>query len=111
MKRENNSLREQVNSLNESPCTKEEPSSTSDSREENLSDSKIIEIGFSNDSTNNIETVSEALKQLEKKFKESMERVADLTDEKQGLEHLVLQLQGETETIGMITNSLRLFKH
>jgi hypothetical protein len=29
-----------------------------------------------------------------------MKEVADLTDEKQRLEHLVLQLQGETETIG-----------
>lgn len=39
---------------------------------------------------------------LEKKFKEAMENVAELTDEKQRLEHLVLQLQGETETIGML---------
>ncbi|XP_014468338.1 PREDICTED: golgin subfamily A member 2-like [Dinoponera quadriceps] len=37
---------------------------------------------------------------LEDKFKEAMEKVAELTDEKQRLEHLVLQLQGETETIG-----------
>lgn len=29
-----------------------------------------------------------------------MERVAELTEEKQKLEHLVLQLQSETETIG-----------
>ena len=29
-----------------------------------------------------------------------MKEVADLTDEKQRLEHLVMQLQGETETIG-----------
>lgn len=39
---------------------------------------------------------------LEKKFKEAMEKVAELTDEKQRLEHLVLQLQGETETIGKL---------
>ncbi|XP_012536642.1 golgin subfamily A member 2 [Monomorium pharaonis] len=37
---------------------------------------------------------------LETRFKETMEKVAELTDEKQRLEHLVLQLQGETETIG-----------
>ncbi|XP_011873116.1 PREDICTED: golgin subfamily A member 2 [Vollenhovia emeryi] len=37
---------------------------------------------------------------LEKRFKETMEKVAELTDEKQRLEHLVLQLQSETETIG-----------
>ena len=39
-------------------------------------------------------------KKLEKRFKETMERLADLMDEKQRLEHLVTQLQGETETIG-----------
>lgn len=37
---------------------------------------------------------------LEQRFKETMEKVAELTDDKQRLEHLVLQLQGETETIG-----------
>ncbi|XP_015108705.1 golgin subfamily A member 2 [Diachasma alloeum] len=46
------------------------------------------------------EILSEPLKKLEMRFKETMERVAELTDEKQKLEHLVLQLQGETETIG-----------
>ncbi|CAL7950860.1 unnamed protein product [Xylocopa violacea] len=48
---------------------------------------------------NNV-TVSEPIKQLEQRFKETMERVAELTEEKQKLEHLVLQLQSETETIG-----------
>ncbi|CAL1676309.1 unnamed protein product [Lasius platythorax] len=43
---------------------------------------------------------SEPIIKLEKRFKETMEKVAELTDEKQKLEHLVLQLQGETETIG-----------
>lgn len=42
----------------------------------------------------------EPVKKLEVRFKETMEKVAELTDEKQKLEHLVLQLQGETETIG-----------
>ncbi|XP_034945665.1 golgin subfamily A member 2-like [Chelonus insularis] len=46
------------------------------------------------------ELVSEPLMKLEKRFKETIERVAELSDEKQRLEHLVLQLQGETETIG-----------
>jgi len=45
---------------------------------------------------------SEPIIKLEKRFKETMEKVAELTDEKQKLEHLVLQLQGETETIGML---------
>ncbi|XP_028148281.1 golgin subfamily A member 2 [Diabrotica virgifera virgifera] len=42
----------------------------------------------------------EAMKRLEEKFKRRMQDIADLTEEKQRLEHLVLQLQGETETIG-----------
>nr|CAH7713063.1 unnamed protein product [Callosobruchus chinensis] len=41
-----------------------------------------------------------AMKYLEDKLKRTMGSIADLTDEKQRLEHLVLQLQGETETIG-----------
>lgn len=45
---------------------------------------------------------SEPIIKLEKRFKETMEKVAELTDEKQKLEHLVLQLQGETETIGKL---------
>lgn len=43
----------------------------------------------------------EPLKKLETRFKDTMEKLAELTDEKQQLEHLVLQLQGETETIGI----------
>lgn len=46
-------------------------------------------------------TVLEPVKQLEQRFKQTMERVAELTEEKQKLEHLVLQLQSETETIGI----------
>lgn len=42
----------------------------------------------------------EAMRHLEEKFKRTMQDIADLTEEKQRLEHLVLQLQGETETIG-----------
>ncbi|KAL7300872.1 hypothetical protein TKK_0006427 [Trichogramma kaykai] len=44
--------------------------------------------------------LAESFKKLEKKFTESMKKLADVVDEKQKLEHLVLQLQGETETIG-----------
>lgn len=43
---------------------------------------------------------TEAMQRLEERFKKLISEVADLTDEKQRLEHLVLQLQGETETIG-----------
>lgn len=46
----------------------------------------------------------EAMLQLQDKFKSVLDRMADLTDEKQQLEHLVLQLQCETETIGKKTH-------
>ncbi len=38
--------------------------------------------------------------QLEQQLKRSTATVAALTEEKQKLDHLVLQLQSETETIG-----------
>lgn len=44
--------------------------------------------------------IPQSLQKLEIRFKEAMQKVAELTDDKQRLEHLVLQLQGETETIG-----------
>lgn len=50
-------------------------------------------------STINIAT-NEAMQKLQARFKRTMNEIADLTEEKQRLEHLVLQLQGETETIG-----------
>lgn len=40
------------------------------------------------------------MQQLQEKFKSVLDKMADLTDEKQQLEHLVMQLQSETETIG-----------
>ncbi|KAK7603794.1 hypothetical protein V9T40_003793 [Parthenolecanium corni] len=40
-----------------------------------------------------------AMQQLQEKFKSVLDKMADLTDEKQQLEHLVMQLQSETETI------------
>lgn len=42
----------------------------------------------------------EAMAKLEEKFRHKMKELADLSDEKQRLEHLVMQLQSETETIG-----------
>lgn len=42
----------------------------------------------------------EAMYRLQERFTKTMSEIADLTDEKQRLEHLVIQLQGETETIG-----------
>lgn len=38
---------------------------------------------------------------LESRFNRSMKEVADLSDEKQQLEHVVQQLQLETESIGL----------
>lgn len=62
------------------------------------------------DSHDNSDTVSisstinvsanEAMQKLQERFKRTMTEIADLTEEKHRLEHLVLQLQGETETIG-----------
>lgn len=45
-----------------------------------------------------------AMEKLEERFTRTMKEVAELSDEKQRLEHLVLQLQGETETIGKISS-------
>lgn len=42
----------------------------------------------------------EAMVKLQTRFTRTMAEIADLTEEKQRLEHLVIQLQGETETIG-----------
>lgn len=50
-------------------------------------------------STINIAT-EEAMEKLQERFTRTMTEVANLTEEKQRLEHLVMQLQGETETIG-----------
>ena len=49
-----------------------------------------------------------AMEQLEERFTKTMKEVAELSDEKQRLEHLVLQLQGETETIGKFFNQFEL---
>lgn len=50
-------------------------------------------------STINIAT-NEAMDKLQNRFKRTMNEIADLTEEKSRLEHLVTQLQSETETIG-----------
>lgn len=42
----------------------------------------------------------EAMEKLQERFTKTMADIAELTDEKQRLEHLVLQLQSETETVG-----------
>lgn len=56
----------------------------------------------------------EAMEKLQERFKRTMTEIADMTEEKHRLEHLVLQLQGETETIGeyitLYQNQRRLLK-
>lgn len=47
-----------------------------------------------------VEVSPEVMGKLEGKFRKTMSELADLSEEKQRLEHLVLQLQSETETIG-----------
>jgi hypothetical protein len=65
--------------------------STSDSVNTNL----ILDL-------NTGDSMKVAMEKLEERFTRTMKDIADLSDEKQRLEHLVLQLQGETETIGKI---------
>lgn len=48
-----------------------------------------------------LQNLQEAHEILENRFKRSMKEVAELSDEKQQLEHVVQQLQLETESIGM----------
>ncbi|PNF30442.1 hypothetical protein B7P43_G12490 [Cryptotermes secundus] len=50
--------------------------------------------------SNQRDSMKVAMEKLEERFMRTMKEVAALSDEKQRLEHLVLQLQGETETIG-----------
>lgn len=52
--------------------------------------------------SNTRDSMKVAMEKLEERFTRTMKEVAVLSDEKQRLEHLVLQLQGETETIGKI---------
>lgn len=59
-------------------------------------DDKVFEFP---DETPSIAT-EEALEKLQERFRRTMLEVADLTEEKLRLEHLVTQLQFETETIG-----------
>lgn len=69
--------------------------------EQNCNDVTIMQ-NLSLPEDKNISDYNGPITKLEKRFKETMEKVAELTDEKQKLEHLVLQLQSETETIGIL---------
>merc|ERR1719215_142363 len=41
-----------------------------------------------------------AMKKIEQKLKQAMQRIADLSSEKEQLEHIVIRLQDETDTVG-----------
>ena len=43
-----------------------------------------------------------AFVKLEQKFKRAMDQIADLSSEKERLEHVNVQLQEETDTVGKI---------
>lgn len=45
-------------------------------------------------------SLRKAMEQLQVQFTRKMSQIAELNDEKQRLEHIVMQLQSETETIG-----------
>ena len=47
-----------------------------------------------------------AVVKLEQKFKDAMDQIANLSAENEHLEHLNIQLQEETETVGK-TNALK----
>lgn len=92
--REIEELREKLNKLE---LENKELQLKLESKEENRSESNVER----KDTNHNDKLDKEqAMKHLEEKFLKTMADIAELTEEKQRLEHLVLQLQGETETIG-----------
>ena len=48
-----------------------------------------------------------AFVKLEQKFSQAMDRIASLSTERDQLEHLNVQLQEETETVGEISHRLK----
>ncbi|XP_043464249.1 putative leucine-rich repeat-containing protein DDB_G0290503 isoform X2 [Leptopilina heterotoma] len=104
LQKENNQLKEELN-LQSKKLTTEQMENI-----ETISNHKTT---FHNESALNSSVISETdlhetekcmmtefITKLESRFKETMDKNAELIDEKQKLEHLVLQLQEETETIG-----------
>lgn len=87
--------------LNNSNAKNNEEDSPTDPRnkEDNGTPEKILQWQESLSTINSLDKES-AMKYLEEKFLKTMQDIANLTEEKQRLEHLVLQLQSETETIG-----------
>ncbi|XP_018567550.1 golgin subfamily A member 2 [Anoplophora glabripennis] len=94
-----------IESRHDSDLDKEKPEFVNN---ENINIQSIADLNGKNNDlqikeiSNDNETLDReiAIKYLEDKFKRTMQDIVELKEEKQSLEHLVLQLQGETETIG-----------
>lgn len=107
LKRENEKLLKELNhgktekennEIDESNVTNEILGNNNDNVDKDIFNTREIKTisRFTMTDSNSLEP----LQKLEKRFKETMEKLAEVLDEKQRLEHLVLQLQCETETIG-----------
>ncbi|XP_043674043.1 golgin subfamily A member 2-like [Vespula pensylvanica] len=107
LKSENEKLTEELNhktdkeknGVNESNMVNEILENNKDNVDKNILKTREIKT-ISRSTITEPSHALEPIKKLEERFKETMEKLAELTDEKQRLEHLVLQLQSETETIG-----------
>ncbi|KAF7392642.1 hypothetical protein HZH66_008475 [Vespula vulgaris] len=107
LKSENEKLTEELNhktdkeknGVNESNMVNEILENNKDNVDKNILNTREIKT-ISRSTITEPSHALEPIKKLEERFKETMEKLAELTDEKQRLEHLVLQLQSETETIG-----------
>lgn len=108
---ENVKLKDQLADLGhkiESSEGKKEISKTEENSETNENEGSKSDINESANANNSLEKnksdncidQESAMRFLEEKFLKTMQNIANLTEEKQQLEHLVLQLQSETETIG-----------
>lgn len=107
LKKENDELKKELeNKIQEETCLKNSEEFANVDKNQSIieneqnHDDNVTTENLSLPGNKDALNVSEPIIKLEKRFKETMEKVAELTDEKQKLEHLVLQLQGETETIG-----------
>lgn len=105
LQKENNMLKEELSlQIRQSPTEKMENNESILNHETtSQNESALNRSVISENDLNETEKcmMTEFITKLEGRFKETMDKNAELIDEKQKLEHLVLQLQEETETIGM----------
>lgn len=104
LQKENNMLKEELSlQIRQSPTEKMENNESILNHETtSQNESALNRSVISENDLNETEKcmMTEFITKLEGRFKETMDKNAELIDEKQKLEHLVLQLQEETETIG-----------